>query len=115
MKLNRSLAISSRIQECKAGNILGLLENEFPSSVLEEQDRDSKSRSRVFTESTTLLTMVLTATQQDKSLKNSVDLYYTIHQQHKQQALEELEKEAQKQRELDEKSERKPGSPKKYN
>jgi hypothetical protein len=115
MKLNRSLAISSKIQECKAGNILGLLENEFPSSVLEKQDGDSNARSRVFTEGTTLMTMVLTATQQDKSLKNSVDLYYTIHQQHKQQALEELEKEAKKQREIDAKSGKKPGRPKKYN
>jgi hypothetical protein len=34
MKLNGSLAISTKIQECKVGNILGLLEKEFPSSVL---------------------------------------------------------------------------------
>lgn len=114
MKLNRSLAISSKIQECKAGNILGLLEREFPSSVLKNQDEDSKARSRVFTEGNTLMTMVLTATQQDKSLKNSVGLYYTIHQQNKRQAIEDLEKEAQKQKQLDEKSGKKPGRPKKY-
>lgn len=114
MKLNRSLAISNKIQECKAGNILGLLEQEFPSSILKNQDEDWKTRSRIFTEGNTLMTMVLTATQQDKSLKNSVDLYYMIHQQHKLQALEELEKDAQKQKELDEKLEKKPGRPKKY-
>ena len=114
MKLNRSLAISNKIQECKAGNILGLLEKEFPSSILKNQDEDSKTRSRIFTEGNTLMTMVLTATQQDKSLKNSVDLYYMIHQQHKLQALEDLEKDAQKQKELDEKLEKKPGRPKKY-
>ena len=114
MKLNRSLAISNKIQECKSGNILGLLEKEFPSSVLENRYEDSKTRSRIFTEGNTLMTMVLTATQQDKSLKNSVDLYYMIHQQHKLQALEDLEKEAQKQRELDDKLEKKPGRPKNY-
>jgi hypothetical protein len=30
MKLNRSLAISTSIQECIMGDIIGLLEKEFP-------------------------------------------------------------------------------------
>lgn len=114
MKLNRSLAISSKIQECKMGNIIGLLEKEFPSSVLEGRKDNIEGRSRVFTVNNTLLTMVLTATQEDKSLKNSVYLYYLLHQQHKQQALEGLWQDAQKQKELDELLEKKPGRPKKY-
>ena len=36
MKLNRSLAIGNKIQECKMGNIIGLLEKEFPSWVLDQ-------------------------------------------------------------------------------
>jgi len=115
MKLNRSLAISNKIQECKMGNIIGLLEQEFPSSVLNDQAESMGSRMRVFTNNNTLLTMVLTSIQQDKTLKNSVDLYYMIHQQHKQQALEELGQQAQKQKELDQMStDKKAGRPKKY-
>lgn len=114
MKLNRSLAISSKIQECKMGNIIGLLEKEFPSSVMESSKDNIEGRSRVFTINNTLLTMVLTATQEDKSLKNSVDLYYLIHQQHKQQALEGLGQDAQKRKELDGMSVKKPGRPRKY-
>ena len=91
MKLNRSLAISSKIQECKMGNIIGLLENEFPASILKDKHEGVKSRDRVFTVNNTLLTMVLTSVQQDKTLKNSVDLYYTIHQKRKAQAIELLE------------------------
>ena len=74
MKLNRSLAISKKIQECKTGNIRRLLEKEFPTAVL-QQAPSQKSRNRVFTLNNPLLTMVLTATQAAKTLKNWVDLY----------------------------------------
>ena len=91
MKQNRSLAISSKIQECKMGNIIGMLEKEFPLSILNKKTKEvkkeqGKTRERVFTVNNTLLTMVLTSVQQDKTLKNSVDLYYMIHQSHKNQA-----------------------------
>jgi len=115
MKPNRSLAISSRIQECKMGNIIGLLEKEFPVSVLDYKDDGVKTRDRVFTVRNTLLTMVLTSAQQDKTLKNSVDLYYIIHQKQKVQALEQMELRVLNQKEEDSKSlTKKAGRPKKY-
>ena len=115
MKLNRSLAISSKIQECKMGNIIGLLENEFPVSILKENDEGAKSRDRIFTVNNTLLTMVLTSVQQDKTLKNSVDLYYTIHQKRKAQTIELLEQRILAEKEEDNKSSiKKAGRPKKY-
>ena len=49
MKLNRSLAISSKIQACKLGNILGLLEQAFPFDVLKKSSGVSTGRNRVFT------------------------------------------------------------------
>lgn len=114
MKSNRSLAISQKIQECQSGDIIGLLESEFPSGVLDYGENKEQSRSRVFTLNNTLLAMVLTSVQQDKSLKNSVDLYYVIHQQRKQKVIAELEEEAQKLRELASQTKRNPGRPKKY-
>ncbi len=119
MKLNRSLAISSKLQECKMGNIIGLLENEFPASIFKDKDKykneDKKTRDRVFTMSNTLLTMVLTSVQQDKTLKNSVDLYYVIHQKHKRLAAVDLEHIIQTQKEEDLKTViKKAGRPKKY-
>ena len=115
MKLNRSLGISNKIQECMTSNILGLLEREFPSHILEKQPTKEKSRTRVFTDTNTLLTMVLTATQQDKTLKNSVGLYYTIHQQHQQALRQQLNQQAQHQQALDEAlGVKKAGRPKKY-
>ena len=113
MKLNRSLAISTSIQECKMGNILGVLEQEFPSHILGEVA--SGSRTRVFTEKDTLLTMVLSSVQEDKTLKNSVDLFYMIHQRQQQQVKAALSAEMNAQRAEDENlPERKVGRPKTY-
>ena len=115
MKQNRSLAISSKIQECKMGNIIGVLENEFPSSILSNKKENSQKRDRVFTENNTLLTMVLTSVQKDKTLKNSVDMFYLIHQKHKSQACDELEQSIQSQKEKDSKLTTKTaGRPKMY-
>jgi len=119
MKQNRSLAISSKIQECKMGNIIGMLEKEFPLSVLNNKKDDfkkgqGKTRERVFTVNNTLLTMVLTSVQQDKTLKNSVDLYYMIHQGHKSQVLAELEHSIHTQKGEDSKANKTAGRPKKY-
>ena len=114
MKLNRSLAISNHIQDCKTSNIIGLLEAEFPSSIFSKEENEA-SRVRVFTVRNTLLAMVLTAVQQDKSLANSVGLYYTIHQRHKQQVQDQLELEAAQRREEDRLHYvKKAGRPKKY-
>jgi len=113
MKSNRSLAITNQIQDLQSGNIIGLLQAVFPSSILEWEESSSR-RERVFTVGNTLLTMVLTSVQQDKTLANSVDMYYTIHQQHKQQAIKQLEEDAAKQQALDLQKEKSAGRPKKY-
>lgn len=108
MKNNRSLAISSKIQECKLGNTIGILEKEFPKSIFDRQIDSDKSRDRVFTINNTLLTMVLTSIQQDKTLKNSVDLFYIIHQQHKLQAIQEQEEQIKIQQSITKKTSGRP-------
>jgi hypothetical protein len=78
------------------GNIIGILENEFPSAVLDRfnefgKEGKSKTRDRVFTENNTLLTMVLTSVQKDKTLKNSVDLFYIAFSELKQSVEYQIE------------------------
>lgn len=116
MKQNRSLAISSKIQELKMGNLIGLLSQEFPTSIFDRNYLDeTKTRDRIFTVDNTLLTMVLTATQQDKTLKNSVDLFYTIHQQNRKYTIEEEEKQILQEKEQSAQADkRKVGRPKKH-
>jgi len=115
MKLNRSLAISSQIQDCTKSNIVGILEDEFPSMIFEQTEKDS-SRERVFTLKNTLLTMVLSAIQEDKTLANSVNLYHGIHQKNKELITKNLEIVALKQKEEDQQNQvKRAGRPKKYN
>ena len=116
MKLNRSLAISSKIQDFKMSNVIGLLSTVFPESILKTSfSTEKQTRDRIFTAINTLLTMVLTAIQEDKSLKNSVSLYYIIHQQQREHLLKELEEQMdQEKKRLKESSKNKVGRPKKF-
>jgi hypothetical protein len=117
MTPNRSLAITNIFQYHCDEHILGVLQDEFPHSVFaSENSLPGDARNRVFTAGNTLLTMILTSTQQDKTLKNSVDMYYKIHQDHKRQVLQSLEEEAVQQRIMDERSSTSPkaGRPKTY-
>ena len=98
MKQDRSLAISSKLQEFKMGDVIGILEHEFPTTIFSKQQSSVKRRDRVFTENNTLLTMLLTSVQEDKTLKNSVDLFYFLHQKRKEQVRQQQEQVIQVQR-----------------
>ncbi len=87
MKMNRSLGVSTEIQRQLKANRLGMLNSVYPKGFsCKEPDN---SRSRVFTVYNTLQTMVVTATMQDKTLKNSVNMHYISHQ--KERMIEECD------------------------
>jgi len=97
MKNNRSLSISTKITEIKKKNLLTVLSKQIPEDIYRNVSI-GKHRDRVYSIPTTLETMLLTATQEDKSLKNSVLLYYTIHQKKRellQQSLDELQSQSE--------------------
>ena len=80
MKNNRSLAISTVLnEELKKGAILSFMSDFIPDKIFEDED-STKSRDRVFTQRNTLETMLLTSTIDDKSLKISVAQFYIVHQ-----------------------------------
>lgn len=115
MKQNRSLAISTKLQKIRSANIIGALEKEFPMSVLEGYTNDQKSRERVFTPANTLLTMVLTSVQEDKTLQNSVNLFYFMHQRMHQETLREENQRIEKEKKLHERRVQKvAGRPRKF-
>lgn len=112
MKMNRSLGLSAKIQKQLKDNRLGMLNSVYPTEFSYKEP--DKSRKRVFTPLNTLQTMVVTATMQDKTLKNSVNLHYISHQ--KERDLEEryLKEQIIKAKEEDRLRPRKPGRPKLY-
>lgn len=101
MKNNRSLAISTIInKKLKNESILSFMSKYIPDKIFEKND--TKTRDRIYTQKSTLETMLLISTLEDKSLKNSVAQYYVIHQRKRailEQALKhqsEIQKKAEK-------------------
>ncbi|MCK5027366.1 MAG: IS4 family transposase [Candidatus Pacebacteria bacterium] len=80
MTPNKSLELSVRLKEVMRKDILQCIEPVFPGDVVSEYKFDNKiqRRNRVFTCENTLLTMVITALYEDKSLQNSVDIFSEI-------------------------------------
>ena len=113
MKQNRSLAISLEIKDATEKNHLQLLSDVFPSNELQE-DIPKNTRNRTYPVLDTLMTMVQVATLEDKSLKNAVSLYYTIHQKEREIVKNILEKDIQKQKEYDSKNPATRGRKKNY-
>ena len=113
MKMNRSLGISTEIQKQLQGdNRLGMLNSVFPQEFNYEEA--ANSRERVFTPINTLQTMVITATMQDKTLKNSVNIHYLAHQRERALEKQYLTEKIKKEKAEDRLKPRKPGRPKLY-
>jgi hypothetical protein len=111
MKMNRSLGISTEIQKQLDDNRLGLLNSVYPKELLQHKGPDN-GRDRIFTTSKTLQTMLVTATMQDKTLKNSVTLHYISHQKERELESGRLKEKIKKEKEEERKKNRRPGRPK---
>jgi hypothetical protein len=81
MTPNDSLTLSCRIQELMRKDILQFMEPLFPKDVVkayELENGDKKKRDRVYTGENTLMTMIVTAVMDDKSLQNSVGIFQEV-------------------------------------
>jgi len=78
--------------------MLGVMGKHINDEIFDTTD-SSSYRDRVFTPKTTLETMLLTATLEDKSLKNSVNQFYVIHQKRRELMEKELKLQAEEQTE----------------
>jgi hypothetical protein len=89
MKENRSLELSFQAKELLNKDLSGIFFEMFPFEKLAQLKLSGK-RDRIYNTENTILTMILTMTQQDKSLQNSVNLYSVIHSRN-QKRIESLE------------------------
>lgn len=89
MKENWSSRISLQAKDLQNRDISGLLFEMFPFDKLLTL-KSTSSRDRIYNTENTLLTMIQTATQKDKSLQNSVNIYSVIHERN-QKRIESLE------------------------
>jgi hypothetical protein len=79
MTENYSLQLSKEIKSQMQSDLSGAFKEMFPFEEL-QQLKTGKERDRIYNTETTLLTMILTMTKEDKGLKNSVLLYSKIHE-----------------------------------
>jgi len=99
MTPNHSLDLSLQLQNLIRRDLLQDFSTEFPFEIFETNSNmaASKKRDRVFNDSNTLLTMLVTAVHEDKSLKQSVNIFKQIFESRGEQMIkkekEELEME----------------------
>jgi len=114
MKNNRSLAVSTIINnEMNQGSILSFM-SDFITDKIFEKEMPNNTRDRIYNQRNTLETMLLTSTLQDKSLQNSVAQFYIIHQRNRAILERELEQQAKAQKEKGKDKPALRGRPKKY-
>lgn len=114
MKNNRSLAVSTIInEELHKESLLSFFGN-FIQDNLSDKEKGSKSRDRIFTQKTTLEAMLLSSTLDDKSLKNAVTMFYFLHQRNRKTMEQGLMRQVKDQKEKDKNKPIMRGGPKNY-
>lgn len=114
MKNNRSLAVSTMLnQELRNGGILSFMGDYIPEEIFEART-SAKSRDRVFSHRNTLETMLLSSTLEDKSLKNAVTQFYVVHQKKRAILEQELKQQIEIQKQAVENKTSVRGRPRKF-
>jgi len=90
MTPNQSLERTNQLREFIRADYFQGLYSVFPFQVIEKYDT-SGTRDRIFSCENTILTMVYSSTQADKTLQNSVNIFSKIHQTHSLRLINEAE------------------------
>jgi hypothetical protein len=115
MTLNYSLQLTEQINELMRNDLTGIFKFLYPIEQIKKFRKNDNKRDRVFNDETTLLTMLITALQEDKSLQNSVNIYAEIHNRNIENIRKSIDEAISKEREKDQSEGKKRGRPKTYN
>lgn len=99
MTPNKSLDLTCRIQDLMRQDLLQFIEPIFPKAAISDYQQEHlncKQRERVFTPESTLLTMIITSFQADKSLQNSVNIFQNIHNKNNDEILKQEQERVEK-------------------
>jgi len=116
MTPNHSLDLSLQLQNLIRTDLLQQISMEFPFKLIESKDNKSgpKKRDRVFNDENTLLTMLVTAVNEDKSLKQSVNIFKDIFESRGGDILKKEREDLENERLTDIAADKKMGRPKLY-
>lgn len=90
MTPNQSLSKSNQLREYLRADYLQGIHSVFPHEVIEKYDTSS-TRDRVYSCENTIMTMIYSATQSDKTLQNAVNIFGRIHQNNSVRIINEAE------------------------
>jgi hypothetical protein len=116
MTPNHSLDLSLQLQNLIRTDLLQQISMEFPFEMTEHNNNKEgpKKRDRVFNDGNTLLTMLVTAVSEDKSLKQSVNIFKEIFESRGEHILKKEREELENKRLIDNTIDKKMGRPKLY-
>ena len=116
MTANESFNLSLQINDLLKTDLSHVFQEDIPVDLIENQALELMpgSRERVFTACNVLLTMLLSATKEDKSLQEGLNTFKTVFEHHCKQVQQAESEQLEQEKIKDSLSPKKPGRPQKY-
>jgi hypothetical protein len=116
MTANESLNMSIQIYDLLKTDLSHVFHEYIPVDLIEHQARELKpnSRERIFTPCNVILTMLLSATREDKSLQEALNTFKVVFEYNSQKVFQEEALRLEQEKIEDSLVKKKPGRPKKY-
>jgi hypothetical protein len=116
MTLNESLHLSAQIKDLLAKDLSHVFHTDIPVKAIEDRARElsNTSRERVFTPCNVILTMLLSAIQEDKSIQHGLALFTSVFEQNTPKIAWAQAEHLREQQACDALLKRKAGRPKTY-
>jgi len=116
MTANESLKLSTQIKDLLNSDLLHTFYEDVPVDLIEQHAREliPESRDRIFTPCNIILTMLLTATQEDKSIQNGLNIFTSVFEDNRKKVLQAEAEQLHQEKIKDDSVKKSPGRPKKY-
>jgi hypothetical protein len=116
MKNNESLKLSLRFKELINNDLLHSFQEDIPIELIEKQAREIRQtgRSRIFTPTNVIFTMLLSSVQEDKSLQHGLNLFKEVFESKCKEVLRIETEQLRGEKSKENYSPKKSGRPKKY-
>jgi hypothetical protein len=116
MTANESLNLSLQIKDLLKTDLSHVFQEDLPFDLIEHQSRElsPNSRDRIFTPCNVLLTMLLSATKEDKSLQEGLNTFKTVFEHNSQKVLQAEAEQLDQEKHADSLVKKGAGRPKKY-
>jgi hypothetical protein len=116
MTANESLQLSLQVHDLLKTDLSHVFHEDIPFELIEKQARElmPESRDRIFTPCNVILTMLLSATKEDKSMQEALNTFKLVFENECQKVFQEEAQQLEQEKVEDNLGKKRPGRPKKY-